>query len=211
MKIFQRLRPGRVPTFVLAGLLVLMVPGLLSCEKQTFHFTIDFSHDEIYEIDATGDFETDRLVVTSDDIRGALDIPETGRITAVVVKALSLTIAKEGDNTATEVVLSGRIDDHVGELDYVFSNQTVPLVGLDIPIIGLNALVESGITKLRNRFRDYIEQTNTTDLELWLEGSPTPAGARVHLTAHLIVDITVLYDECLEVPSGLTGGTTCDF
>jgi hypothetical protein len=187
------------------------VPGLLSCEKQTFHFTADVAYDQIFEINASGDFETDPVIVTSDDIRGALDIPETGRITGVEVKALSLTIAKEGDNTATAVVLSGRIDDNVGDLDYVFSNTTVPLVGLDVPYIGLNALVESGITKLRNRIKAYIDRTNTADIELWLEGSPTPAGSQVHLTAHLVVDITVLYDECLSVPTGLTGGEKCDW
>jgi hypothetical protein len=211
MKIFQHLRPSRVPTFALAGLLVLMVPGLLSCEKQTFHFAVDVGYDEVWEIDTTGDFETDRVVVTSDDIRGALDIPETGRITGVEIKALSLTIAKEGDNTATAVNLSGRIDDNVGDLDYVFSNTPVMLVGIDAPFIGLNSLVESGITKLRNRIRAYIDRTNTADFDLWLEGSPTPAGSRVHLTAHLVVDITVLYDECLSVPTGLTAGEKCDW
>jgi hypothetical protein len=211
MKIFQHLRPCRVPTFVLAGLLVLMVPGLLSCEKQTFHFAVDVGYDEVWEIDATGDFETNPVVVTSNDIRGALDIPENGRITGVDIKALSLTIAKEGDNTATAVTLNGQIDDNVGSLDYVFSDTTVPLVGLDVPFIGLNALVESGITKLRNRIRAYIDQTNTADFELWLEGSPTPADSRVHLTAHLVVDITVLYDECLDVPTGLTAGEKCDW
>jgi len=211
MKIFQHLRPGRVPTFVLAGLLALMVPGLLSCEKQTFHFAVDVGYDEVWEIDATGDFETNPVVVTSNDIRGALDIPENGRITGVDIKALSLTIAKEGDNTATAVTLNGQIDDNVGSLDYVFSDTTVPLVGLDVPFIGLNALVESGITKLRNRIRAYIDQTNTADFELWLEGSPTPADSRVHLTAHLVVDITVLYDECLDVPTGLTAGEKCDW
>ncbi len=210
MKIFHRPRLSRVPSLVLAGLLALMVPGLLSCEKQTFHFVVDFSDDVTYEINATGDFQTERATVTSNDIRSKLDIPETARITGVEVKALSLTIAKQGDNTATAVVLSGEIDDHVGDLDYVFVDKTVPLVGLDVPFIGLNSLIESGITKLRNRIQAYIQRTNTADLDLWLTGSPTPAGSRVHLTAHLVVDLTVKYDECLSVPAGLTGGDKCN-
>jgi hypothetical protein len=211
MKIFQHLRPGRVPTFVLAGLLALMVPGLLSCEKQTFHFTVPISINEPFPIDVTDTFATEAVTLTGDDIRAELDIPEGGRITGVQIKALSLTIEKDADNTATALVLTGWIDDNVGDLSKVFENETVPLVGLDLPVFGLNAVIEAGITKLRNRIKAYIDRTNTADFDIWLSGSTVPAGSRASLIANLVVDVTVQYDECLNVPTGLTGGDKCDW
>jgi len=201
----RRIAPAMA--FVLAAL---ALPGLLGCEKQVFHLFVDFSHEAAYEFDGTGPF-TYSATVTSPDIKDELDIPEDGRITRVEIKALSLRVDTLEGNEAVALALTGRIDDRTGPLDLLFENQAVPLVGLDVPYIGLNALIEAGITKLRNKINGFIDETNTAAFDIQVEGDSTPSGQRVHLLLTLVVDITVYYDQCLDMPAALTNGEPCEW
>jgi len=194
---------------LLALVVALLVLSQAGCEKQRFYFVVDVSKDLVYEIDQTGAFDlTER--VTSSDIRSALDIPEDAEITDVQVKSLVCKVYPYDDNSAPALLVTGRVDDQTGPLDKVFENETIPLAGVDVPYIGLNALISGGISKIRNRIKDYVDRTNNADFLINLQGNSQPADWRIHVALVLVIDITVKYSECLDVPAGFTDGESCD-
>jgi hypothetical protein len=182
---------------------LLALPLLSSCEKRLFHFIVTIDQTAPFVIDQTGSFNQ-TVPITEQDILRALDVPETGTITGVDIESLSLRVAVKDGNQATALNVSGTITEG-GQTKSMFTNFPVTLVAVNAPFIGLNALIEDGISSLRRKINGYVKGIDNSSFQITVSGTTVPANARALFDVNLKIKATVKYDECLEVPFGSSG------
>ncbi len=194
---------------IMACLPLLALLMLTGCEKRLFHFVATINQSPTFTFDNTGPF-VQSVVVTSDRIKAALDIPSDARITGVDIESLSLRVAVKPENRATAMSVTGVTINANQQRKPMFQNYLVPLAGVNVPVIGLNALIEDGISELRGKLNGYVQNTDNTAFIIEVSGNSTPsAGQRVAIDLNLVVKATVKYDQCVEVPQLFSSGEDC--
>jgi hypothetical protein len=187
-------------------LALLMLTG---CEKRLFHFVATIDQSPTFNFDSTGPF-VQRVVVTSDRVKAAIDIPSDARITSVDIESLSLRVAVKPENRATAMNVTGVTINASQQRKPMFQNYLVPLAGVNIPVIGLNALIEDGISELRGKINGYVKDIDNTPFVIEVSGDSSPSsGQRVAIDLNLVVKVTVKYDQCVEVPQLFSSGEEC--
>lgn len=182
---------------------------LTGCEKRLFHFVATINQSPTFTFDSTGPF-VQRVVVTSDRIKAAIDVPSDARITGVDIESLSLRVSLKPGNSATAMRVTGVTINANQQRKTMFQNYFVPLAGVNVPVIGLNALIEDGITELRGKINGYVQNTDNTAFVIEVSGDSSPSsGQRVALDLNLIVKATVKYDQCVDVPQLFSSGEDC--
>lgn len=194
---------------ITACLLLLTLPMLAGCEKRLFHFIVTIDKTPTFAVDQTGAFD-EAAVITSQDVLSALDIPEDARITSIDVEALALKVVAKPGNQASRLKVSGEISDVGQNKSKMFENYPIVLAGVDVPFIGLNALIEAGISKLRSKLNGYVQHVDNSAFVIEVSGDSDPPGQRVVLDLQLKIKATVKYDQCVEVPELFSGGEECD-
>jgi len=185
--------------------LVLMLPLFSGCEQRLFHFVVTVDRTVPFQFDdADGTFDGS-AVITRDDVLNALDIPKSARITSVDIESLALRVAVKPENQARSLTVSGEVYDVVQDKAKMFDNYPIVLAGANVPYVGLNSLIESGITKLRNKIEGFVKQLDSTSFFVEVSGQSVPAGSAVAVELTLQIKATVKYDECLDVPLGASG------
>ena len=193
-------------TACLPLLALLMLTG---CEKRLFHFVATINEAPTFVFDGTGPF-TQRIVITSDRIKAALEVPSDARITGVDIESLSLKVAVRPENQATAMRVTGVTINANQQRKPMFQNYHLPLVGVNVPVIGLNALIEDGISELRGKINGHVQNTDNTAFVIEVSGDSFPsAGQRVAINLNLVVKATVKYDQCVEVPQLFSSGEDC--
>ncbi len=192
---------------ITACFLLLALPLLAGCEQRLFHFVVTIDQTPTFPIDQTGAFSRS-IRITEQDVLRALDVPEGGKITGVDIESLSLKVVVKPGNTAPALSVSGRISDSQGQ-STMFQNYPIVLSGVDASFVGLNDLIETGISKLRNKINGYVMKIDNSAFDIEVSGDTVPSGQRVVLDLQLRIKATIKYDECLEVPLG-EGGEDCN-
>jgi len=194
------------------SILILTLPFILGCEKRLFRFVATIDQTSVFKLSSEhGDFE-EMQKVTRDDVLGKLDIPKKAHVTDVKIESLSLKVIKRPENEAPALDVSAcTFDINKGDISTksLFEHKTVPLVGVDVPLFGLNALIESAVDGLKDKFKGYILALDQKDFNIDVAGVSTPVGKRVALDLHLIIKATVEYEECVDTIEG-TGGDKCE-
>jgi len=194
---------------IIACLPLLALLMLTGCEKRLFHFVATINQSPTFTFDSTGPF-VQSVVVTSDRIKAALDIPADARITGVDIESLSLRATVKSENKATAMRVTGVIITASQQSKKMFENYIVPLVGVNVPVIGLNALIDDGISELRGKLNGYVQNTDNTAFVIEVSGDSSPSsGQRVAIDLNLVVKATVKYDQCVEVPQLFSSGEEC--
>jgi hypothetical protein len=188
---------------IAAFLLLLPLPLLSGCEKRLFHFIVTIDQTAPFVIDQTGAFNQS-VPITEQAILSALDVPEGGTITGVDIESLSLRVAVKNGNQATALNVSGTVTEN-GQTRSMFTNYPVPLVAVNAPFIGLNSLIEDGISSLRRKINGYVKRIDNSSFLITVSGTTVPANARALFDINLKIKATVKYDECLDVPLGSSG------
>lgn len=196
---------------VFIAVLIVVMLGGTSCEMEDklFHFVAHYSHMGPLDYDHTGS-DTQELRITSDDLKDALDIPRDATVTGVDVQSLALRLEVLEGNSAQFVDLEGQVSGTVGdspifrEFDY-----PVPLVGVDVPLGGINSLIAGGVAELRQQLENLVLGDTQAAALLQVEMTPRGIGNRVHVRLHLRIDVSVKYDECIEVPKDFFDGPDC--
>jgi len=188
---------------ITAFLLLLALPLLSGCEKRLFHFIVTIDRSATIPINITGSF-SQTATITEQHILSALDIPEGGTITGVDIESISLRVVVSSDNQASALNISGRIIEN-GQSKNLFSSYPVPLVAVNAPLIGLNALIEDGVASLRNKINGYVRRIDNSSFQIQVTGTTVRTDQRAHLDLELKIKATVKYDECLDVPLGSSG------
>jgi hypothetical protein len=191
------------------AVLFFTVPLLASCEKRLFHFVLNYDKTFVYAVDETGPFEYEELV-SADEIRSTLDIPEDARITGVDVEALSVKVVVRPENQVTNLVVSGKVVETPGGKTSMFNNFPIVLAGVDTPFIGLNDLIASGIGRLKSKLQGFIMGLDSQSFGIELSGDSVPSGQALAVDIHLLVKATIKYEQCVEVLSGFMDGEKCD-
>lgn len=194
---------------ITACLLLLALPLLSGCEKRLFHFIVTIDKTPTFAVDQTGAFD-EAVVITSQDVLSALDIPEDARITSIDVEGLALKVVVKPGNQAARLKVSGEIYDVGQNKSKMFENYPIVLAGVDVPFIGLNALIEAGISKLRSKLNGYVKNLDNSAFVIEVSGDSDPPGQRVVLDLQLKIKATVKYDQCVEVPQLFSSGEECD-
>jgi hypothetical protein len=192
----------------IACLMLLALPVLSGCELRLFHFVVTIDKTPTFPIDQTGAFSRS-VTITEQDILSALDIPKNATITGVDIESMSLRVVVKEGNQATAITVRGAVIEN-GQVRPLFNDktETVPLVGVNVPYIGLNALLEDGVASLRRKINGYVKRIDNSTFQIQLSGTTVPASARALLDINLKIKATIKYDECLEVPLG-EGGEDC--
>lgn len=188
---------------ITAFLLLLTLPLLSGCEKRLFHFIVTIDRSATIPVNITGSF-SQTATITEQHILGALDIPEGATITGVDIESISLRAVIRDGNQASALNVSGRIIEN-GQSRNLFSDYPVPLVAVNAPFIGLNALIEDGIASLRNKINGYVKRIDNSSFQIQVSGTTVTANQRALLDLDFKIKATVKYDECLEVPLGASG------
>ena len=187
-------------------LALLMLTG---CEKRLFHFVATINQSPTFAFDSAGPF-VQRVVVTSDRIKAAIDVPADARITGVDIESLSLRVVVKSENKATAMRVTAVIINVNQQSKKMFENYIVPLVAVNAPVIGLNALIDDGVSELRGKLNGYVQNTDNTAFVIEVSGNSSPSsGQRVAIDLNLIVKATVKYDQCVEVPQLFSSGEEC--
>jgi hypothetical protein len=182
---------------------------LTGCEKRLFHFIATIDQTPVFTFDSTGPF-VQRVVITSDRVKAALDVPEDARITGVDIESLSLRVAVKPENRATALSVSGTIINANQTRKKMFENYPVVLAGVNTPFVGLNSLIADGISELRGKLDGYVKNIDNTAFVIEVRGDSSPSsGQRVAIDLNLVVKATVKYDQCVEVPQLFSSGEEC--
>lgn len=194
---------------IIACIPLLALLMLTSCEKRLFHFVATINQSPTFTFDNTGPF-VQRVVITSDRIKAAIDVPSDARITGVDIESLSLRVTVKPENRASALSVTGVTINANQQRKVMFQNYPVPLVGVNVPVIGLNSLIEDGISELRGKINGYVQNTDNTAFVIEVSGNSSPAsGQRVTIDLNLIVKASVKYDQCVEVPQLFSSGEKC--
>jgi hypothetical protein len=195
---------------IIACIPLLALLMLTGCEKRLFHFVSTINQSPTFTFDNTGPF-SQRIVITSDRIKAALDVPSDGRITGVDIESLSLRVVVKPGNVASALSVTGATINSSGQRKVMFQNYPVPLVAVNAPIIGLNELIADGISELRGKLNGYVKDIDNTSFVIEVSGNSTlPApGQRVVIDLNLVIKATVKYDQCVDVPQLFSSGEEC--
>ncbi len=162
----------------------------------------------MFTFDSTGPF-VQRVVITSDRVKAALDVPEDARVTGIDIESLSLRVAVKPENRAPALNVSGTIINANQARKKLFENKPVVLAGVNTPFIGLNSLIADGISELRGKLNGYVKDIDNAAFVIEMNGDTAPAGQRVAVDLHLVIKATVKYDQCVEVPQLFSSGEEC--
>ena len=191
-------------------ILIFCIPLMaLQCEKRQFETVGTINVDETYEVDQTGHF-VEVEEISRDQVLDLLDIPEDAEITEVNIESVSIKVVVMSDNEASAVIVEGAVDLGASKPEF-FSNYIVPLVAVDNPWIGLNTLIQEGVTGIKNKLEKIILGMDDDGFAIILEGDSSPTtGNRIHTQIILRITGTVKYVQCLEVPTFIVeGGEPC--
>ncbi|MFQ6104838.1 MAG: hypothetical protein ACE5OP_11180 [Candidatus Glassbacteria bacterium] len=183
-----------------------------SCEKKMFEFTGGINQTKIFTLDEISGNFSESKTITAAEILDNLDVPSDARIKTVNVEALSLRVTVREDNEASLLTVSGSVVEQGGR-SFLFQDYALPIegaVGVDTPWVGLNALIATGISRLKGKLEGFIKGLDSQSFDISVSGASSPPGQRVALDLHLRVKITITYDQCVDVLKGAVGGRDCD-
>lgn len=194
----------------LTYLVVLLATLNLGCETRLFKYTVDLQQSGTYTIDETGSF-TRSSVFSRASVARAFNLPDGARVTELKIESMSLRLSVGATNQAVSITASGVMSRSVGSSGNLFSQFPIPLVGVNTPFIGINALISDGIGKLQTEFENFVKGLGTNSLvEIAISGFATPAGQRMTVTLHLDIKATVKYERCEEILIGMSNNPSCD-
>lgn len=186
---------------------IIIVISLLigGCEWRKFEFAGSIDVKENYILESSS-LINESATITRSEVRDAFDIPDNAEIKKVEIENMSLRVTLLEKNQANFVHLSGYVRE--GSTDIlVFENYKVPLVGIDYPVIGLNALISAGVEKIKGKIIAYLKNNDGEPFSIVLTGDAE--GTMVHARIDLVIGGSVVYEECLQVLPGM-GGDPCD-
>ncbi|MGA9365378.1 MAG: hypothetical protein WBW16_13520 [Bacteroidota bacterium] len=193
---------------LVTSILILTLPFILGCEKRLFRFVATIDQTSVFTLSSVnGNFAQEQFIAR-DDVLGKLDIPKKAHITDVKIESLSLKVIKRSENKAPAMTVYATVFG-TRVPGKMFDPVTVPLVGVDAPFIGLNALIESAIDGLKDKFKAYIQALDHTSFSVQVTGNSVPTGQQIALDLQLIIKATVEYEECVDTIPG-TGGASCE-
>lgn len=186
---------------------ILIVISLLigGCEWRKFEFAGIINVEEDYILESSSSIN-ESAKITRSQVRDAFDIPENADVKKVEIENMSLRVTLLEKNQAKFVNLTGYIREGSENL-HVFKDYSVPLIGVNAPWIGLNALISEGVEKIRGKLISYLKENDGDPFSIILTGDAQ--GTMVHARIDLIIKGSVVYEECLEVLPGM-GGDPCD-
>jgi len=190
------------------SILILTLPFILGCEKRLFRFVATIDQTSVFTLSTVYGNFAEQQFIARNDVLGKLDIPKKAHITDVKIESLSLKVIKRPENKAPAMTVSATVFG-TRVPGRMFDPVTVPLVGVDVPFVGLNALIESAIDGLKDKFKAYIQALDNTSFSVQVTGNSVPTGQQIALDLQLIIKATVEYEECVETLEG-TGGDKCD-
>lgn len=187
------------------GVLVVATVNL-GCPKKIFEYTTTINQSTTYTINDVGSFIKSAFI-TRESVARAFSLPSDARVTKLEIESLSLRVILGAGNQASAMKASG-VKTPGG---FMFQNFPVALGALDPdkPLVGLNALIEDGIGKLKSELEGWVKGSGTTtQLTIELRGDSVPANTRMEFTIALEIKASVVYEQCERTLSG-TGGADC--
>lgn len=178
----------------------------LGCEKKIFEYTTTINQSTTYTINDVGTF-LKSASITRQSVARAFSLPSDARVTELQIESLSLRVDLGAGNEASAMTASG-VKTPGG---FMFQNFPVVLGALDPdkPFVGLNALIEDGIGKLKSEIEGWVKGTGTSSqLTIELRGDSVPANKRMVFTISLEIKASVKYEQC-ERTLRDTGGAEC--
>jgi len=195
---------------IVALALPLLVLSLLSgCENKRFFINTKLSLDQVFSVDETGAFNENGLIIR-DDLLRAFVIPPAAENIEFKIEGMSVRAVVKTENQAPLLKVSALVYDFTQEQLGVFVDQPIPLAGVDVPFIGLNALIEEGVGKLRNKINGYLKDFDNTPLFFVLSGDSQPSGQRIKVDIHVKITGNLKYEICRSTGKFMEGGLDCE-
>ena len=188
-------------------LLALLLTG---CEKRLFHFVATVEEAPVFAVDQAAPYQQ-TIIITRESVLSRLSLPSDARITGVDIESISLRVVAKSGNQASALQATATIADAVDPVPKpMFEDYPVVLAGADAPFVGLNALIEAGISKLRSKLDGFIKDLDNAPFSIQVSGDSIPSGQRVVVELHLAIKATIKYDQCVEVPTVFSSGDDCN-
>jgi hypothetical protein len=171
------------------------------CVNRLFKYTVEINQTTQHTVDDPDGVFVTSAFINRTTVARALNLPSGSRVTELNIESLALSVSIPSTNQAVSVNLTGLMQRSAGgPTSELFRNQTIPLAGVNVPFIGLNALIADGIDKLKTELENFVKGIGTgTQVEIALSGTSTPAQRRVSVTIHVQIKATVKYERCEEV------------
>jgi hypothetical protein len=198
----------RIKTFIL----FVVLPLTLSCEgcvRQQYSVTGTFPLSRTFTIDETGSFQGGDLI-TADDIRDALDIPQDACITSVDIQGISLKYKLLPDNAATSVTVSGFVEEIGGTgRTFAFEDYLLPMPVGYVQQAIVTGLLATGISAIQERIEGFLTGLGSQAFVVGVVGDASPAGSRVNIDLTLTIRGSFQYAFCIDVFDFMAEGPEC--
>lgn len=189
--------------------IILLVLFSWGCERRKFYFNVPLKVPNLFSVNHSGSFIiTD--VITESDILDALDIPSGAEISEINIQSLSIRVEVKPGNQANGLLVTGKIYGLGEAKDEVFNNYPIVLAGANTAFVGLNSLIASGVTRLKNKINNIVKGIDNASIHIDLEGNVAQGGPQILADIHVRISGTVKYAECLDVATFMGGGEDCD-
>lgn len=193
-------------------LIILILSGLLliGCQKQKFNFVLDLNQVITYHVDQTGPFEL-ASAISKGDVLQLVNISEDADITDVQIQTLAISVTVREGNTVDKVNLTLFYKDLQSGKEKIFNDYPVPITGLfgiTNPYSPVSLLLDSGVSKVKNKLKGYLRNEDNFDYEVVVNGDT--GNKRLVADIKIKVIATVEYSECLTVLEPFSNGQECD-
>ncbi|MEM6632774.1 MAG: hypothetical protein AAF694_24090 [Bacteroidota bacterium] len=194
------------------SLLFLMLGCLLTgCENRLFELTIYPYFDQTFIVSESFRFD-EAEQITEDKIENEIDLSEDAEIKTIEISAVRIIVTPQSGNEAEEIDFEAQI--------ITPENDVIPM--LDQNAISVKLPTESGeelvftdirseaVLSMRQTANEYFTGFAVEPFVIRIQGETTdPSQENIRLNVNVVVDFSVVYEECIEVPTG-AGGEECN-
>jgi hypothetical protein len=180
-------------------LVFLFIPVIMiftGCEKRKFVFVASPSIYKSFRIIENSGYSKS-VTITREDILGSIDIPKTATVKKVNIESIGAKVLPDENNVLTAILASGKLKIGTSEAK-VFENFPIPLIGRDIPVIGINSIIESGVDMLKDKIESYLLTNDTQTITFEVTGTSVPANLTIHLDLIIYFNCTIEYEDCID-------------
>ena len=189
---------------------VLVATLNLGCENKLFRYTVSVDQSGQFVVDDPDGVYITSTFISRTSVAKSFNLPDGARVKELKIESLSLSVVVASTNAATAVTVNGYVGRVATTNNRLFNQATIPLVGADLPIFGLNALIEENIGKLQTELENFVKQRGTASLvEIAISGVSVPPSRRISFTIQMHIKATVQYERCEEIIKGMSEGPGC--
>lgn len=190
-------------------ILLILAGGLIfsGCQKKLFHFIVPFNQDTILPVNGDEDTWFKIVNLSATEMRAKLNVPDDGIITGVDLESISIKLVPKTGNEANMIVCTLVLGDQ-NSGKYIWKNKSMSLAGAETPFVGINALVEDGVSDFVNQLENILINRSTTNIRLAFLGYTEPLAQNVAMDITVRIRLTVKYTQCVEV-FDFIGGDDC--